>query len=86
MMENADEYWAEGVQTWFDATVRTDVNSGINTRDKLKAHDPGFAALLAEVGGMMSCLVGGTQGQLHCSAWRQLYEPDGHMVLAGVID
>ena len=23
MMENADEYWAEGTQSWFDATVRT---------------------------------------------------------------
>lgn len=23
MMENADEYWAEATQSWFDATVRT---------------------------------------------------------------
>ena len=23
MMENADEYWAEATQAWFDATVRT---------------------------------------------------------------
>lgn len=90
MLENAAEYWAEGCQSWFDATVsdtvqcgphitwkhstlagvdsrplhccryccravqvRTDVNSGINTREKLKAHDPCFAELLAEVG---SCL------------------------------
>jgi len=51
MMENADEYFAEGCQTWFDATARSDVNSGINTREKLKAHDPGFAELLAEVRG-----------------------------------
>lgn len=51
MMENADEYFAEGCQTWFDATARSDVNSGINTREKLKAHDPGFAELLAEVFG-----------------------------------
>jgi hypothetical protein len=50
MMDNADEYWAEGCQSWFDATVRSDVNSGINTRQKLKAHDPQFAALLTEVG------------------------------------
>jgi hypothetical protein len=49
MMFNAEEYWAEGCQSWFDATVRTDVNSGINTRDKLKAHDTHFAQLLEEV-------------------------------------
>lgn len=48
-MENADEYWAEGCQSWFDATVRTDVNSGINTRPALKQHDPRFARLLTEV-------------------------------------
>jgi hypothetical protein len=51
MMENEDEYWAEGCQSWFDATIRTDVNSGINTRDKLKQHDPQLAALLEEVFG-----------------------------------
>jgi hypothetical protein len=49
MMFNADEYWAEGCQSWFDATIRTDVNSGINTRDKLKAHDTHFAQLLEKV-------------------------------------
>lgn len=49
MLENADEYFAEGCQTWFDATVRTDVNGGINTREKIKQHDPDFAQLLAEV-------------------------------------
>ena len=25
MMENADEYWAEATQSWFDATVRTGI-------------------------------------------------------------
>ena len=43
----ADEYWAEGTQSWFDATVRTDVNGGVNTRRKLCAHDPALALLLA---------------------------------------
>lgn len=51
MASNADEYWAEGAQAWFDATLRSDVNSGINTRAKLKAHDPALAALLAQVFG-----------------------------------
>ncbi|KAL3139134.1 hypothetical protein ABBQ32_005920 [Trebouxia sp. C0010 RCD-2024] len=46
MMENADEYWAEATQSWFDATVRTDVNDGVNTREKLKKHDPLLATLL----------------------------------------
>ena len=47
----ADEYWAEGTQSWFDATVRTDVNGGVNTRTKLRAHDPALALLLASVYG-----------------------------------
>lgn len=54
MMSNAEEYWAEGCQSWFDATVRADVNSDIITREKLKAHDPDFAALLTEVRHLLS--------------------------------
>lgn len=46
MMENEEEYWAEACQSWFNATIRTDVNNGINTREKLEAHDPGLATLL----------------------------------------
>jgi hypothetical protein len=38
-----------GLQSWFDATVRTDVNDGINTREKLKRHDPGLARMLEQV-------------------------------------
>ena len=49
MISNADEYWAEGCQSWFDATIRTDVNDGHNTREKLRAHDPRLSALLCEV-------------------------------------
>ncbi|GFH26612.1 VHL domain-containing protein [Haematococcus lacustris] len=45
-MENAEEYWAEGTQAWFDATVRCDVNDGINTRQRMKDHDPGLASML----------------------------------------
>jgi hypothetical protein len=54
MMENEDEYWAEGCQSWFDATVREDVNDGINTREKLQQHDPALAAALAEAFGANS--------------------------------
>merc|ERR1712224_654174 len=51
MMANADEYWAEGTQAFFDASVRTDVNDGINSREGLTAHDPRLAALVEEVYG-----------------------------------
>ena len=47
------EYWAEGVQNWFNvnAEVNTDDGDGkhnrINTREELKAYDPGLYAILA---------------------------------------
>jgi len=50
---NAEEYWAEGVQSWFDANRRVDAPDGIHNdigrRADLKAYDPTLAALLAEV-------------------------------------
>ncbi|KAG2498106.1 hypothetical protein HYH03_003864 [Edaphochlamys debaryana] len=51
IMENEDEYWAEGTQAWFHATIRTDVTGGVTTRDKLKARDPGLAAMMARAYG-----------------------------------
>ena len=42
----AEEYWAEGTQSWFDATARYDVNETLNTRARLRRHDPQLAALL----------------------------------------
>ncbi len=33
-------------QAWFDATIRTDVTAGINTRERLRQHDPGLAAMM----------------------------------------
>lgn len=41
-----EEYWAEGTQSWFDATARVDVNCGVNTREKLRRHDPALGLLL----------------------------------------
>ena len=52
MMDNADEYFAEACQSWFEATVREDVNSGVNTRAALKARDPQLAALMQKVSHM----------------------------------
>ena len=47
---NRAEYWAEGVQDWFDTnrTMDHDHNQ-IHTRDQLKPYDPELCALLAEV-------------------------------------
>ncbi len=52
---NPDEYWAEGVQDWFDTNLTADpangVHNGIHTRAQLMTYDPGLAALIAEVFG-----------------------------------
>ena len=50
---NIEEYWAEGVQTWFNvnAEVNNDVGDGkhnkVNTREELKRYDPGLYSILA---------------------------------------
>lgn len=47
---NASEYWAEGVQSWFDTNRENDHDHNhVNTRAELKEYDPGLAALIAEV-------------------------------------
>eukprot|EP00271_Cylindrocystis_brebissonii_P006451 TRINITY_DN19243_c0_g1_i1.p1 TRINITY_DN19243_c0_g1~~TRINITY_DN19243_c0_g1_i1.p1 ORF type:complete len:402 (+),score=57.74 TRINITY_DN19243_c0_g1_i1:693-1898(+) len=51
MAVDAREYWAEGSESWFNASLRKDVNDGINTREKLRKHDPELAQLMAEVYG-----------------------------------
>ncbi len=47
---NAAEYWAEGVQAWYDTcrTMDHDHNH-VHTRDQLKAYDPELAKLIADV-------------------------------------
>ena len=49
---NSAEYWAEGVQDWFDTnrTMDHDHNQ-LHTRAQLKTYDPPLAALCAEVFG-----------------------------------
>lgn len=50
---NIEEYWAEGVQTWFNVNAEVDKDGGdgkhnkINTREELKRYDPGLYAILA---------------------------------------
>lgn len=49
---NKEEYWAEGVQCWFDTNRENDnQHNEINTRIELKAYDPRLTALLNEVFG-----------------------------------
>ena len=53
MMANSGEYWAEGVQAWLGVTLRTDVNGGFNTRQKIRDHDTALAAVLEKVYGSL---------------------------------
>jgi hypothetical protein len=47
---NRSEYWAEGVQSWFDCNrPRDSQHNDVRTREKLREYDPRLAALLAEV-------------------------------------
>jgi len=49
---NRHEYWAEGVQSWFDDNAPPDaLHNDVRTRAKLKEYDPGLAALCKEVFG-----------------------------------
>jgi cyclophilin family peptidyl-prolyl cis-trans isomerase len=49
---DVEEYWAEGVQNWFDNNRQNDAqHNAVNTRVELKEYDPALAALCAEVFG-----------------------------------
>jgi hypothetical protein len=52
---NPDEYWAEGVQDWFDTNLTASPSNGIHneigTRAQLKTYDPDLATLVSEVFG-----------------------------------
>mgnify|MGYP001822446868 CR=1 FL=1 len=49
---NKAEYWAEGVQSWFDNNRPPDHDHNhVDTREELKDYDPGLAALCEEVFG-----------------------------------
>ncbi|MCK4293265.1 MAG: hypothetical protein KAY65_08710 [Planctomycetes bacterium] len=46
---NRAEYWAEGVQSWYDANRQNNYNHNhVDTREELKAYDPDLAQLIAE--------------------------------------
>lgn len=49
---NKEEYWAEGVQSWFDTNRPPDVeHNHVDTRAELEAYDPRLAKLIAEAFG-----------------------------------
>lgn len=49
---NCDEYWAEGVQSWFDDNRPEDHDHNhVNTRKELREYDPTLAKLVEEVFG-----------------------------------
>lgn len=46
---NRAEYWAEGVQSWFDTNRENDHDhNDVDTREELLAYDPAMAALIRE--------------------------------------
>lgn len=49
---NRNEYWAEGVQSWFNNNRPPDHDHNhVDTREELKEYDPGLSALCEEVFG-----------------------------------
>lgn len=49
---NKEEYWAEGVQCWFDANRGPDrLHNDVNTREELERYDPRLAKLIAKAFG-----------------------------------
>jgi len=50
--KNKAEYWAEGVQSWFNSNRPPDHDHNhIDTREELKEYDPGLANLVGEIFG-----------------------------------
>ncbi|MBK1832565.1 hypothetical protein [Roseibacillus ishigakijimensis] len=50
--DNSREYFAEGVQSWFDTNRENDaLHNHVNTREELVDYDPALAALVKEVFG-----------------------------------
>jgi len=60
---NASEYWAEGVQSWFDNNRQNDHDHNhVNTRQELLKYDPGLALLVGR--------------EFRNSEWRYVYPKD----------
>lgn len=50
---NVDEYWAEGVQSFYDVNLEAipanGIHNEVNTRSELEAYDPALYGLIAEI-------------------------------------
>ena len=76
---NRMEYWAEGVQSWFDTNRENDAqHNHVNTRAEIRAYDPRLAVLLEEVFGDLDWrYVGPTarRGAAHLAGWDPAASP-----------
>lgn len=73
---NHHEYFAEGVQSWFDNNRENDHDHNhVNTRDELMDYDPRLAALCREVFGDTELKY--TKPQTRLTGHLAGYEPDG---------
>ena len=79
---NRMEYWAEGVQSWFDTNREHDAqHNHVNTRDEIKAYDPRLSSLLLEVFGDLEWRYVGPRERIgtdHLAGW----DPDQDPVFA----
>ncbi len=72
---NREEYWAEGVQCWFDNNRQNDsLHCHVDTRAELKDYDPPLAKLCAEVLGdgpwrYHKPMARNAAGRAHLSGW-----------------
>jgi hypothetical protein len=68
------------LQSWFDATARTDVNGHVSSRARLCAHDPALALLLRHAYGETPWRFTDTLASATKLRWRrrQGFEDGGH--------
>jgi hypothetical protein len=76
---NRMEYWAEGVQSWFDTNRENDAqHNHVNTRSEIRTYDPRLAALLEEVFGDLDWRYVGPRdriGEEHLAGWTPSSSP-----------
>lgn len=76
---NRMEYWAEGVQSWFDTNrANDDQHNHVDTRAELKEYDPRLARLLEEVFGDEEWRYVAPRervGQAHLAGWLPASNP-----------
>lgn len=79
--DNADEYWAEGVQSWFDVNDPPGpIHNQINTRSELEAYDPTLAGLIREALGevtVSSCHSAASHPHSNSRILGRVLGPDG---------